>query len=176
SYLLIISFSSTKLDWYDMPLYPLLAIVSGFSIYMLSKLFIFPSYSYLKQILFCLIIFAIPYFYAVQRSHDNVISPGEKKLERLAEYIFKKEKEGFYFDNWYIINTWFDRQLIFYKHKLQDKNQTINFANVNDLKKDDKVFLIDEENKKAIESKYEFKIIDTFKEVIAYKIIRVKEN
>lgn len=174
TYLLIISLSTTKLEWYDMPLYPLLAIVAGYACWKFLELFLSGSFSYTKQMGIIFLVFSIPTYYAIKNSHDQSLPVGEKKMQRLAEYVFKKEKEGFDFNDWLIIDKWQNGQLLFYKYKLVEKNQIINFVDENNLKKGDRILLMDEEAKKIVESKYEFKIIDTFNEVTAYEILNVK--
>ena len=89
-------------------------------------------------------------------------------------YQYEKEKNGFNFNGWKVINKWFDGQILFYKYKLADKHQIISMADENNLAKGDKVFLINEEAKKIIELKYNYNVVENFKEVTAYEIVAEK--
>lgn len=175
TYMIIITLSITKLEWYDMPLYPLLAIISGYAGYKIFEIIPISKFSCLKQTIIVFLFFSIPICYAIKNSHDQSLLASEKKMQRLAEYIFIREKSGFDFSGWSVIDKWSNGQLLFYKYKLAEKNQTIRFADENNLKNGDKVFLMNEDSKRIIESKYEYKIIDTFNEVTAYEIIKVKQ-
>lgn len=175
-YMLIISIAHTKVFWYDMPVYPLLAIVCGYTCSKGLELIRINSFSKTKQLSIVLVIFFIPIYYAIKNSHDQPIPYSEKKQELLAVYIYEKEKDGYNFDGWKVINKWFSQQILFYKYKLAEKNQTLSIADENNLNKGDKVFLLNEKAKKTIESKYEYRIIDTFNEVTAYEIKAKKDQ
>lgn len=173
-YLILISLSATKLEWYDMPLYPFLAIVTGYGCSRILDTLRFSDFTYSKQMRIILLIFSIPTYYAIKNSHDQSLPVAEKKMQRITEYVYDREHSGFNLNGWKVIDKWPNGQLLFYKHKLAEKDQLLHFAHENTLVAGDKVFLQDEAAKKIIELKYEFKIIDTFKEVTAYEIIALK--
>jgi 4-amino-4-deoxy-L-arabinose transferase-like glycosyltransferase len=71
-FVLIISSSQTKLIWYDAPAYPLLALMSGLSIYMISEVIrehLMPnSWSpTLSMACFSFLLFALPYWSSVEK-------------------------------------------------------------------------------------------------------------
>lgn len=173
-YLILVSLSATKLEWYDMPLYPFLAIVTGYGCSRIFDTLPFSDFSYTKQMGIILLIFSIPTYYAIKNSHDQSLPVAEKKMQRITEYVYNKEHQGSDLNGWKVIDKWPNGQLLFYKYKLAEKDQHLHFAHENTLIAGDKVFLQDDAAKKIIELKYEFKIIDTFKEVTAYEIIALK--
>ncbi len=170
SYLTVISLSITKLEWYDMPLYPYLAIITGFGIY-----YSFREFKILKKHspfmpLVMILIFCVPIYYAIKHSRDNEIGPGEKKLERIAEYIYTRNSQGLNLDNYNVINTWYDEQSLFYKYLLQEKNEHIRLIDTIAIKPQTKVICSDTLVKKFIQKKFSNSVIDRFDEVTVYQI------
>ncbi len=88
-YFFIVSSSTTKMCWYDLPLYPILSIFSGYALYVLISKFNFnqkPSWNALM--LFS--VFLIPVYFAFRNSAKNDIKNEDKKLEILTEYAYNE--------------------------------------------------------------------------------------
>lgn len=161
SYLLIISWSITKLEWYDLPLFPLLSFFSSYTIYSLIKLIKQTADFNTKYIyLFIVIIFCVPIYYTCRNSFKSEIPSNEKKYEALSEYAFHNQ-DNESLNNSIFYTTYFDRPLFFYKYKLNTKNK--DFMITDDLqllKPNDTVIITEDSLFNIVCSKFQFKILD----------------
>ncbi len=171
TYLFVISFSVTKLEWYDLPLFPMLSFASGYFIYFIIKT-IKAKYDSEKLVIVLIIIFfCIPAYYAIRNSSKNEIPIGEKKLEVLTEYAFKN-KNNSSLNNTTFLTSVFDRPLFFYKYYLNEKNQDFNIASsVSDIPVNSVVILADDSLKSCLEQKFKLESLDVFKTVTKFKIL-----
>lgn len=117
SYFLIVSCSTTKLEWYDLPLFPLLSILSAVTVYSIGqKLKLRPA----SVAAFLLVVFSLPLYYSFRHSYKSEIPSAEKEQEALTEYAFRhKSDDGL--DGVVFLTTRFDRPLYFYKYMLNGK-------------------------------------------------------
>jgi len=170
SYLVIITLSITKLTWYDMPLYPLLSIMSGYAIYYLIET-IFKEKKIVFQYTLIFSIFIFPYYLMFNKSQVNFIPKGERDLESNEIYLYNSIKKGEDLDGVKVLTKNWNGSLLFYKYKLQDKNQHISIIyNLNEVKKGDKVLISDSKLKQEIVSKYHYIEINKNQKSILYQI------
>ncbi len=173
SQLLIISFSSTKLEWYDMPLYPYMAIVAGYGIYYCIKRLKYFNPNTIRFPFVIVLLFSIPLYFAIKQSMTNNRTEGERKLERVADYLFMKENEGFNFNNYYVSDDWYIGQPLFYKYKLKEDNQNLYLVDTTGIKPNTKLIVSDTAIKSYIMKKYNYVVSDTYYNVSVFDI---KEN
>lgn len=141
TYLLIISFSATKLIWYDMPLYPLLAIVSAFPIvYFLNHLGIQS-----RQSSFIVgVLFFYPLFLMFRTSQDNSIEIGDRRVEANEMFLYEAFKFNRNMDNVKVLYHGWNGSLLFYKYKFSTINQHIELhTDFEAIKKGDRVLVKD---------------------------------
>lgn len=163
SYLLIITISSTKLEWYDLPLYPLLAIVAGFSLFKFSEMITLDDANRLNgSYVILALVFLYPYILMFNKSQANVISPGEKKLEACERFIFKKTKENYNLNGVCVYHHDYNGSLLFYKYKLKEKGQTIRITNVADFQENEKVLVSNDSLKEVLHKMYDLEEMDGF--------------
>lgn len=168
--LTIISLSVTKLEWYDMPLYPYLAIVAGYAIYFcLERLSIFSKESIVPYWAL-LLVFSVPLYYSIKQSHDNDRKPGDRKMECIEDYIFDKSKKGFNFNNYCIIDNHYNGPMLFYKYKLQDKGQQINLIDTSQIKAPCKLIVANDTIRAAISKKFNYTVIDSYVDLTVLNI------
>jgi 4-amino-4-deoxy-L-arabinose transferase-like glycosyltransferase len=163
-YLTILSIAITKLEWYDMPIYPYLSVIAAYPIFLLIQNISIngKSISILPTILLIIAIFYYPYVIMFNKSQSNIIGNGEKQLESNERYIFEKIKEGKNLDGVNIYYCGFKGSLLFYKYKLAEKSQKIEFVNNESFNINDKVLVSDDSLKKILINKYQFSIIDKY--------------
>ncbi|MFK8037245.1 MAG: ArnT family glycosyltransferase [Crocinitomicaceae bacterium] len=165
SYLIIISCSVTKLVWYDMPLFPYLSIIAAYPIYFIIQNFkrgnTFIKSSTKYAIIFC--VFFYPFSIMFNKAQGNTIGLGDRLLQANELYIFnaikqKKDLSGikvFYF-GW-------NGSLLFYKYKLQERNQTIELhTNIGQFNDGDRVLMCNDSLKHIISNSFNFEIIDSY--------------
>lgn len=86
-FFLVISMASTKLEWYDTPLFPYLALVSGYAVFYFVKQV---AQSDSIKYIFIGLIFIIPIFLAIRQSEKSEISAGEKKWSNWPNFFIKR--------------------------------------------------------------------------------------
>lgn len=170
SYLVIITLSITKLTWYDMPLYPLLSVMSGYAIYYFIEI-IFKEKKIVFQYILIFSIFIFPYYLMFNKSQVNFISQGERDLESNEIYLYNSIKEGKDLDRVKVLTNDWNGSLLFYKYKLQEQNQYISVIyNLDDVKKGDKILISDSKLKQEFKSKYNHIEINKNQKSILYQI------
>ena len=177
-YLAVIMISITKLEWYDLPLYPYLALLAGFVIYKLTDLVndnsqwksSFNSYVILAGI------FAYPYVITFEKSQANNIREGEMKLESKEAFIYQQIKENRSLDNIKVLHNNWNGSLLFYKYKLVEIGQKIELCkSVNELSIGDTVLVSEEELKNELKITYSLDLVDAEKGaelfLLSYRVV-----
>lgn len=173
SYFLIISYSTTKLQWYDLPLFPLLSVCASYLLY----------YIYLKtdslqstknSILFLCFTFSIPCYFAFRNAYKSEINPAEKKNEILSEYAFKNSKNNS-LNGVFFLTSDFDRALYFYKYKLNARGLDFQITNsVDNLQANTNVIVANDSLKMALTKKYDCQIVDSVQSATKFNIKAAK--
>lgn len=172
-YFIIISSSTTKLEWYDLPIMPFLSILSAFCLYTIINNQLIAGIKN-KSILIGLI-FLLPLYYSFRSSYKSEIKPAEKKLEILTEYAFKNKKND-QLNGTTFITSVFDRPLFFYKYYLNTRSKDFEITNtIDSIKVNDIVIVSDDSLQETIKNRYVFSILDSMKNVQRIQITGVKE-
>jgi 4-amino-4-deoxy-L-arabinose transferase-like glycosyltransferase len=133
SYWLIISFANTKLEWYDLPLYPFLSLQTGLLIYLawhrLNKYLSLKIWKPVIAVLLFSLIFFIPARQAENYIHHFKEQPWDIEPHKqgwlLHEYIKKKKN----LDNYVFCYDGYDGQIDFYIKKLQAEGMLVQLQN-----------------------------------------------
>lgn len=172
-YWFVISFSQTKLEWYDTPLYPLMAILAAYPIVSLFKLKDENgSHFTLKTALFLLAIFMYPYVLMFNKSQANTIPLGEKKLEAKESFIYKEMVQHKKLNSLKVYYTGYCGSLLFYKYKLAEQNQNIELNTTAAFEVNDKVLVSDDSLVSVLKLKYSFDLLDKRNEA---QLIQIKQ-
>ncbi|MEI6123896.1 MAG: glycosyltransferase family 39 protein, partial [Bacteroidota bacterium] len=162
SYFLVISISVTKLQWYDMPLFPFMALIAAYPIYFIINWFLNskPAKSGFKVSLIIISVFAYPYYMMFRQSQENGLNSFEKNNEASERYLFKKNIEHVNLDGIKVFYTGYNGSLLFYKYKMQEMGQNIELVCSENFNDNDKVLVSNDSLKKCIKKDYVNKIID----------------
>jgi 4-amino-4-deoxy-L-arabinose transferase-like glycosyltransferase len=173
-YVFIISISITKLEWYDMPLYPYISAIAGYPLFMLIKqpLFYKSRLSALRMSCFIAIIFIYPYYQMFDKSQGNTIQNGEKALEGNERYLFIRNREQKSLDGIKIYYIEWKGALLYYKYKLSLSNQRIELTNVGNFDLGDLVLVCNDSLKQRLQLKYDFDLLDKYQNA---QLIRIKK-
>lgn len=177
SILLVISFSKTKLDWYDAAVFPFFSIVCGILLSKLAGLLIAyfmvrkAFYTKVIYVLFFIIIFFYPYRKVL--SYIN-IKPGEAAYIRLKYGPFMKQlyKENpndsvVFYENVY------NSQLLYYTKTFKEEGKKVEIVNSLDrLKEGDKIAACVPELKDQIRSSFEVEVKQEDNYCTCYKIVK----
>lgn len=166
SFLLILSLSSSKCYWYDVPLYPLLAFVVGYFIW---KIIWYVSNNLKSVVLLALFFLTIPSYYAIKRSHNNDISDvNARKCEVIPEY-FHNHKNMTY-SSISVVDGNYNSPTLFYKYYFRQFNKEIKITQGELLKANDIVIVGNDSIKNYITSHYQTEQLETYKNATIYKI------
>lgn len=181
TYFLLISISQTKLEWYDVPLYPFLAI--------LIAIFIFYVFNFLQNLswfnktlslnivpfIFLFLIGIKPY----QKIIDKTYMPKEYSWDEdfyEIGYFLKDAIKGKYnLNNNYLLYDGYNAQNLFYLNILNDQGTQISFKDWRNLNSGDTVIAHQHNVKEYLKDHYNHEIISTNGNVLIYKIYGTKE-
>jgi 4-amino-4-deoxy-L-arabinose transferase-like glycosyltransferase len=163
-YLIIISSAATKVEWYDMPLYPYLAIIAAFPVFSLLQWFSDSqkSHNHLKSIIIIFAVFSFPYYMMFRSSQANSLNGYEKMNEASERFLFKKSEQNMDLNGIKVYHAGYHGSLLFYKYKLQESGQQINIVRTADFNLFDKVLVSNDSLKTIVKNNYQYQIIDTY--------------
>lgn len=169
TYFLLLSFSVSKVEWYDLPLYPVLSVFCGYALCVLiSKFQSSQNHAYSALALF--FIFLLPLYFACRNSYKSEVKPGERKLEILNEYAFKN-KNNQSLNGVVFLTNYFDRPLYFYKYRLNAMGLDFKLINsLDNLKESDIVIVAEDSLKNVLLNRYKTVVLDKYRTVLKIKI------
>jgi len=164
SYLLVVSFSVTKLYWYDMPIYSYLSLIAAYPIYLLIENIKYKG-NYLSMstkyaiLMICVI---YPYIIVFNKSQANTIPVNEKYIEANEIFLHKKSKKGEPLDGIKVYYSGWKGGLLFYKYKFTENNETIILTDdIKELRENDKVLVCNDSLKKLLSDTYNLISLDS---------------
>ena len=178
---LIISAAQTKLSWYDVPLYPFLAILVAiglhylFSIILTGKLLQFKSSNTVILLLFLFLCFFYPYSEILSKTYV----PREKNSqfnEHLMSYHLRGALKGERsIQHHKILYDGYKAHVRFYQEILADRGANVFFADWTKLTEGDTVMVYQPHLIKYLKAHYELAKIGQDGQVVTYTIQSVKE-
>ncbi|NOQ71309.1 MAG: hypothetical protein GQ574_04880 [Crocinitomix sp.] len=173
SYLLIITLSFTKLPWYDMPLYPLLALISAYPIIEIIRLLTSETKvnkTYVNYVMVALI-FAYPYYYRFSKSQGNKIDDGAIKIEANERYLHQAIRKNLDLDGLNVLYHGYNGALLFYKYKLHEAGQEIELhTNIAQLKIGDRVLVCKDEQRAELREYFVLDPVDDYQYSDVYRL------
>lgn len=174
SFLLIISFSQTKLIWYDMPIYPYLSILSANGIY---QIFLIVKKRNLKLSIAFLVLLFIPFYKSMfSQCYVPRLYSYEVNEYKLCEYIRENKKRLKDHKNLNFLWKNYEPQNLFYFYMLKEENPYI--RNNKPINKGDIIITQDENIAELIEKNYSF--VDLNKQIkqpiFIYEILESKQS
>lgn len=168
SYLLVISLSVSKLPWYSMPIYPLLAILAGIPIYETIK---WMKLSKVNLSIILILLFAFPYNYLFGLSQSNSYTPYEQINEASEQYLNKEINSNTFIDSTYILHTGPISAMKFYEYKLRDLDKRMFITDKVDFPSNAIVTVSRDSLKSKLLLNYKCKLIDSALNVYKYKVL-----
>jgi hypothetical protein len=175
-YFLIISFSRSKLEWYDMPMFPFLSIFCSYPIFLLGENFNFQINPVLNKAIFAVLLFFIPMYFAIRKSQKNEIPVDQKKLEILYEYAFRVSRDKIRPMNLTYLNANFERPLWFYKYIMEKRGYILKIDSQphGHYPVGTNIVVADDTFKEYLFKRYKTKKIDQFHEALVITILNNK--
>ena len=167
-YLVFISISVTKLEWYDLPLFPLFALsISVFFYVLLEKI----SLTGIKTVIAFLVLFFVPYKHVFGLSQTNHYTSFEMQNEIKERYL-KANFSVYPLSSEYKCTIYHDnylRSLEFYQ-KAYHARIKIKLTDKPDFLTNEVVWISDDHLKNKFETFYEFEITDQFDNLTIYRV------
>ena len=181
TFFLVISTAQTKLEWYDVPLYPFLAILIAVFIFYVFDLL--QNFRWINQTLtvnvtpfiFLFLIGVTPY----QKMVDKTYKPKEYRWKKdfyEMGYFLKDAVNGKYdLNHQYLLYDGYNAHHLFYVKILSDKGIQISFKDWRRLEPADIAIAHQDHVKHYVEEHYEHEAIHAEGNVVTYKIYGRKE-
>jgi 4-amino-4-deoxy-L-arabinose transferase-like glycosyltransferase len=176
TFFMAISTAKTKLDWYNVSLYPYLAIIIAISL----NFFIFELLNNFKQtnrlitknvtlIILLIIIGITPYQKIIEKTYKPK-EHGWKDFYEISYYLKDAVKGKHHLDNQYVLYDGYNAHNLFYVNILNDKGIKISFKDWAKLEPTDVSITQQAHIKQYVEKHYENEIININGSIVTYKI------
>lgn len=167
-YLILISVSTTKLIWYDMPLYPLLSLIAAIPLYLLVEKFTHPEKK-MGRILLLILIFFLPYRTLFFASQNNAFAAGDHQAELTSIYLHHQLKSGLAAPIT-IYHHGYDGSLLCYKYMYADLGIPLRITRTLDFKSGETVFIGHDALKEHFLNNVSADTISTFYEGLTMRV------
>ena len=177
TFFLVISASKTKTEWYDVPMYPILAIEISIFIYFIFnllkefKLFNKTIKTKALSFIFLFLILINPYFKIINKTYKPKEYDWDKNFYSMSYILQKTVKSEYMLDNFYLLNEGYNGHLLFYTNILKEKGQNVKFKQWENLSSNDHVIAYQQNVINYIEKNYSYELLTQSDNVKFYKII-----
>jgi len=179
SFSILLASAQTKLRWYDLPLYPIVALQAGICIWVPCKFiadFIGRKLNVSSGIIyyiFIVSIFIVPYKNSVANASGRKWDEGFLDYNNIQNYL-KLERDAI--RNGKLIVNGYAGHYLFYYYKLNEKgfNMQLQYG-ISDFSPGEKL-IIGDDSQKEIEEIYNVEILDQYRYLTVYKIISKKHG
>jgi len=176
TFFLIISFSKTKLEWYDVPLFPFLSLLAAVFVN-----YIFEFFKNLKRanqtltnnilpFIFLFLVFITPYQKIINKTYLPKEQAHDKDAYEIGYYLKEALRKKHYLNGAYLLYDGYYAQNQFYVHILNDRGVRIDFKDYDKLEDGDVVIASQSNIKQYIEANYSSEVIKTNGNIVTYKI------
>jgi 4-amino-4-deoxy-L-arabinose transferase-like glycosyltransferase len=179
-YFVVITLGKTKLEWYDVPMYPFLSIpVAVFIHYIFIAL---KNYSWrplpqLKMIvpyIAVILVFIVPYQRVLATSFHPAEKAEDKTFYDLEYYLRDALTNNNSLQGEYIVYAGYNANIRFYNRMLQNKGVKIDLKDRNKLEHGDIIIVSQNYMKRFIEKNYSFDTLETEGTIETYRILKKK--
>lgn len=174
-YFFIVSLSHTKNEWYDLAVYPLLAIVTAVGLYIVCSFFatIGPDAPYVKYILitaFIVLVTWLPYSEIVTENISPEQQAWSAENDSITFYvrdILNNKRKG---NGLQVAHAGYQADLLWYQLLLKDNNKPLPDVDYNNMTAGMEVIAFQKPVKEYIAAHYKTAVLDTFRTVSVYRI------
>jgi hypothetical protein len=177
-YLLLISLSQTRLEWYAVPLYPFLCFLVAMLLYrVLTFLQGLDNRSISRAIIgfiFLALVFVVPYIKIGRKVYNPTEYEWDQELYPIS-YVLQDAYRGKRpLNNYKVCYRGYRTHLLFYIKALNQQGRPVNFSDPASLRPGDNVIACERDVKQQIEARYSYQLEKEFYNVRFYKILGVK--
>ncbi|MDR2979236.1 MAG: glycosyltransferase family 39 protein [Bacteroidales bacterium] len=180
TFFIVISSAQTKLFWYDVPLFPFLAILIAVFLHFIfsflkdnKRIFHYLKCNIISGV-FIFLIFLTPYRQTIDRTHKFKEYPYDVEFYKTSHYLREIVRGKRDMDDFIVLYTDHPAHILFYVDVLQDKGKNISLRNKKEVKIGEIVLASQDEVKQSIELEHDYNVVDEYDNVKIYKIIGKK--
>ncbi|HEX2935053.1 MAG TPA: glycosyltransferase family 39 protein [Bacteroidales bacterium] len=174
---LVISAGQTKLEWYDIPLYPFMAVLVALFIHFIFNLL--KNWTLINQslrvnvlpYLFVFIIAVIPYKAIINTTYKPKESAWDQQFYEIGYYLRDAIKGIHPVNGQFLVYDGYSAQNMFYLNILNDKGTPIALKNPDKLETGDVVIVCQDKMKEYVASHYKISQISQFNNIFTYQIV-----
>ncbi len=181
-FFLVISFGKTKLQWYDAPLYPFLAILIAFFlgaivdfIQSYEKRFFFLIYGFVSMAVMAYIFYqpVKPIYHKTYKPHELF---WDVDYYSIGYFLREGIRDNRDFNGQKLLFGGYHAHVLFYLNILNDKGQNIQFADIRTIEKGDEIIVYQDEIKAKLEKNYIFEKLYTQNKIDIVRIDGRKDD
>ena len=175
-FFIVISTAQTKLEWYDVPLYPYLSIIITVFIYYIFHFLRNSNWINKTKILkitpfmFLFLISIKPYQNIIDKTYKPKEYAWNKNSYEIGYYLQDAVKGNNNLDGQYLLYKGYNAHILFYLNILNDQGVNISFKDIGRLKKEDVVIAYQDKIKQYIDEHYKYEVLNTKGNIKTYKI------
>ncbi len=179
-FLLIITSSQTKLPWYDVPLYPFMAILISTFLYAVLRLIRSSGeeYNSLKtgifSIAFLLLAFYNPYRNILAKTYLPKEKAGDKEFYEITYYLREAVNGERNLHQQRIVHEDYNAHNLFYVQILNEQGKDISFIPMQEIKTGQTLIAYQGHVKKYIEDNYHHEVVKTHGNITTYTLYGTK--
>jgi 4-amino-4-deoxy-L-arabinose transferase-like glycosyltransferase len=178
-FFLIISTAKTKLNWYDCPLFPFIAIIVTVFIHFIFSSFEnasiksnFPALKYnIIPYVFLFLVFINPYQTIISKTYYSKEHPYNEEVYQISYFMRNAIHNPQKVDNCYLMMDEAKDQLFLYLKVLQNKGVHIAFKKREELQAGDTIIACEQSVKEYIAANYNYQNIENYKNISKYRLI-----
>lgn len=180
TFFLIISSAQTKLFWYDVPIYPFLALLIAPFIYLIFEFLKNANWinGALKRnilpFLFLFLLFFGPYRDIINKTY--LPKEDDMKAQEITYYLKDTMKGKHDTNGYYLVTEGYNPHCEFYLKMLQIRGTEIGFRDPGKLNVGDKIIVYQDNVSKYIQENYTQKMLEQTGNVLKYEIYERKEQ
>ncbi len=176
---LVITFSASKFEWYIMPCYPFFAMIAGYMIYLVYEAIqttdvVKAMLGKVLAVLFILCISYVPYTQIIAADREPWVANGGLETVNTTLYL----KDMLYgkrpADGYCLVSEEYRADVSWYQELLETKGHPLPTVDKWELHPGSKAIIFNQGLKEFVEKIYDVKVIDEFRTVKVYEIIRRK--
>lgn len=177
TFFLVISGGQTKLEWYDIPLYPFLAVLVAIFIHFVFNLL--KNWELVNKTLrvnvlpylFVFILTILPYKAIINKTYKPKEIEWEKQFYEIGYFLRDAAKGIHNVNGQFLIYDGYSAQNLFYMNVLNDKGIQLSFKSADKLENGDVVIVCQDKMKDYIANHYQISPIAQSNNIFTYKIV-----
>lgn len=181
-YLIVVSSAKTKLEWYDGPLFPLLAVIVGiflswlYDLIRTQEVFKLGLKNSVAAFVPMFLIFIHPYSQTVKDNYYTSEPSWTAWYFEIPSYLKQTIKDHVNIDGYKIIYSQWQQSILFYVKMLGEQGQKVSFTGVEQLQTGDHVIVEEENFINGIKEKFNVQLVSTYdNDVKIFQIISPKQ-